>query len=288
MNKNEIRGLSSIVNLFNVFIFDIWGTIYDGQELFPETATVLEKLKAHGKKVIFLSNSPQLPSIVAQRLAFLGITKLYYDFIVTSGGETNQQLIKSDWKEISAFKGLVFETGPNRFPDTLPKDGFSIAPTIHEADWILNAGPDSPADKLTDYQHLLKIAAKKHLPMLCANPDKTVFYGSEKHLCAGSIAEYYESLGGYNLSIGKPYSAVFERCINMATNIKKEKTLMIGDNLETDILGANNIGIQSLFVASGIHKLTNKSANNIYHDHLWAAQKKFSANPTYVISNLKW
>jgi HAD superfamily hydrolase (TIGR01459 family) len=288
MNTNEIRGVSSIVTLFNVFIFDIWGTIYDGHELFPETAIVLEKLKNHGKQIIFLSNSPQLPSIVAQRLAFLGITKPHYDFIVTSGGETNQQLIKRDWKEISAFKGSVFETGPNRFPDTLPKDEFPIAPSIYKANWILNAGPDSPSDKLTDYKHLLEIAAKRNLPMLCANPDKIVFHGSEKHLCAGGIAEYYESLGGYNLSIGKPYPAVFERCINMAIDIQKKETVMIGDNLETDILGANNIGLQSLFIASGVHKLTNKSENNIYHDRLRALQKKIGASPTYVIPNLRW
>ena len=121
-----------------------------------------------------------------------------------------------------------------------------------------------------------------------ANPDKIVFRGSEQHLRAGGIAEYYESLGGYNLSIGKPYPAVFERCINMATNIQKKETVMIGDNLETGILGANNIGLQSLFVASGVHKLTNKSENNIYHDRLRASQKKFGANPTYVVPNLRW
>jgi HAD superfamily hydrolase (TIGR01459 family) len=288
MSTNEIRGLRSLVNLFNVFIFDIWGTIYDGHKLFPETATVLEKLKKHDKKIIFLSNSPQLPIIVAKRLALLGVIKPHYDFIITSGGETNQQLIKSDWKEISVFKGSVFETGPNRFPDTLPKDKFPIAPSIYEADWVLNAGPDSPSDTLINYKNVLEIAKKRNLPMLCANPDKIVFHGSEKHLCAGGIAEYYESIGGYSLSIGKPYPAVFERCINMATNIKKQEAVMIGDNLETDILGANNIGLQSLFVASGVHKLTNKSENNIYHARLRVSQKKFGANPTYIIPNLRW
>ena len=33
-----------------------------------------------------------------------------------------------------------------------------------------------------------------------------------------------------------------------------QKTLVIGDNLKTDIKGANNMKLDSLFITSGVHK----------------------------------
>ena len=35
---------------------------------------------------------------------------------------------------------------------------------------------------------------------------------------------------------------------------KNEKVLAIGDNLRTDIKGANNLNIDNLFIYSGVHR----------------------------------
>ena len=92
MIVKEISGLSTISESYEIFILDLWGTIYDGQALFPEIKTLLEQLKERDKTIIFLSNSPQLPKVVYQRLERLGLSTLHYDHLVTSGGETNWQL----------------------------------------------------------------------------------------------------------------------------------------------------------------------------------------------------
>ena len=196
MITKEISGLRAISENYEIFILDLWGTIYDGQALFPGIKALLEQLKKRDKKVIFLSNSPQLPEVVHQRLGRLGLSTLHYDHLVTSGGEANSQLISMESKEFSAFNGKVFEIGPNRFPNTLPKEKFVTAENLSEAEWILNAGPDSEDNQLSDYKELLAMAQKRNLPMLCSNPDKIVFHGKEKHLCAGGIAEYYQTIGG--------------------------------------------------------------------------------------------
>ena len=44
---------------------------------------------------------------------------------------------------------------------------------------------------------------------------------------------------------------------------KKEKVLAIGDNLRTDIKGANNLGIDSLFIYHGVHRDEIKNENDI-------------------------
>ena len=124
--------------------------------------------------------------------------------------------------------------------------------------------------------------------MLCANPDKMVFHGKEKHLCAGAIAEYYQTIGGRVIFVGKPYPKVFERCMDIATPDKKNKTIMIGDNLETDILGANNFGIHSMLIASGVHELVDLNKGTILHGELIELQKVFKVEANYVMSLLRW
>ena len=288
MITKEISGLRAISENYEIFILDLWGTIYDGRALFPGIKALLEQLRKRDKKVIFLSNSPQLPEVVHQRLGRLGLSTSHYNHLVTSGGEANSQLISMEPKEFSVFKGTVFEIGPNRFPDTLPKGEFINAENLSQAEWILNAGPDSEDNQLSDYNELLTMAQKRKLPMLCANPDKIVFHGKEKHLCAGGIAEYYQSIGGHVIFVGKPYPKVFERCMDFATSEEKTKTIMIGDNLETDILGANNFSIHSMLIASGVHELVNPNKGGILQGELNELQKKLKVDANYVMTSLRW
>lgn len=288
MITKEISGLRAISENYEIFILDLWGTIYDGRALFPGIKALLEQLRKRDKKVIFLSNSPQLPEVVHQRLGRLGLSTSHYNHLVTSGGEANSQLISMEPKEFSVFKGTVFEIGPNRFPDTLPKEKFINAENLSQAEWILNAGPDSEDNQLSDYKELLTMAQKRNLPMLCANPDKIVFHGKEKHLCAGGIAEYYQSIGGHVIFVGKPYPKVFERCMDFATPETKNKTIMIGDNLETDILGANNFGIHSMLIASGVHELVTPHKGGILKGELNELQKNLKVDANYVMPFLRW
>lgn len=70
-----------------------------------------------------------------------------------------------------------------------------------------------------------------------------------KEFCAGKIAEIYSSLGGEVIFFGKPYKEVYNLILK-----KDEKNLIIGDNLNTDIKGANNLNLDSLFITNGVHK----------------------------------
>jgi HAD superfamily hydrolase (TIGR01459 family) len=282
-----ITGLASVADRYEGFVFDVWGTVYNGEQVFPGVLDVLRRLHTLGKPVLFLSNSPQLPATVVTRLEKIGIDTTLYDDIVTSGGETNHQLLTMHGQEIERFKGRVYQTGPDRFPDTLPRDHYVRAKTIADADWILNAGPNHPPEQLSDYEGLLKEAAARDLPMLCANPDRSVFQGTERHICAGALAELYITLGGHVHHIGKPYGAVFQRCREMLKIETPEKLLMVGDNLETDVLGANRAGLASLLIASGVHELVDLEGV-INLSRINDLQIETSARADHVIANLRW
>ena len=85
--------------------------------------------------------------------------------------------------------------------------------------------------------------------MICTNPDLIVYRGARREYCAGSLAAVFEALGGKVVYFGKPYPEIYKFCIK-----KNESILVVGDNIRTDIRGANNMKFDSLLVTGGIHK----------------------------------
>jgi HAD superfamily hydrolase (TIGR01459 family) len=113
--------------------------------------------------------------------------------------------------------------------------------------------------------------------MICTNPDLIVDRGSEREFCAGSIAKIFEELGGEVDYFGKPYPLVYKQ----TQIVENKKILCIGDNLNTDIKGANIQNFNSLFISNGIHK--NEKKNNLNN-----LLESYNVKVDYVQSKLKW
>ena len=96
------------------------------------------------------------------------------------------------------------------------------------------------------------------LPFICANPDLVVDVGDKRYLCAGSIAAEYERRGGSVFWAGKPhpsaYAKAFERAGELrGAEVERARVLAIGDAVRTDLAAAQGMGVDALFIASGIH-----------------------------------
>ena len=87
--------------------------------------------------------------------------------------------------------------------------------------------------------------------------------------------------------VGKPYPAVFERCKSLSGKMDASRYLMIGDNLETDIRGANSIEFSSLLLGTGVHKITDKSGCNLDLSAIQSCQNKLSSFADYVMTRLR-
>ena len=83
-------------------------------------------------------------------------------------------------------------------------------------------------------------------------------------LCAGSVAMVFEKLGGEVIYFGKPYPEVY----NQSVDNKNKKILAIGDNLNTDIKGANLLNYDCMIITNGIHKDEIKKAGGKYNPNL--------------------
>ena len=84
---------------------------------------------------------------------------------------------------------------------------------------------------------------------MCTNPDLIVDRGDVREFCAGSVAKIFEEIGGKVIYFGKPYPPVY----NLSANINGKNVLCIGDNMNTDIKGANIQNFDNLLITSGIH-----------------------------------
>ena len=93
------------------------------------------------------------------------------------------------------------------------------------------------------------------MPLICANPDLKAHEKQydEAVIRQGSVAGFYEGLGGDVEYFGKPYPQIFDFALQ-DVYVSDERILMVGDTLETDILGGNSYGIKTALAMTGIAK----------------------------------
>jgi 4-nitrophenyl phosphatase len=74
--------------------------------------------------------------------------------------------------------------------------------------------------------------------------------------------------------IGKPQTAIFETALKRF-NERPENALMVGDRLETDILGASRLGIQTVAVLTGVTSQEEITNHEIKPDHIFDSISDF-------------
>ncbi len=258
MKIKKLDHLSKIYHRYDAFIIDLWGVMHNGIVLSPSAVEAVNKLQDNNKKIIFLTNAPRPVKKVTEFLRKLKMEEKLLKNVFSSGEAAMNSL-----KE-NKFGKSFFHLGPQR-DDSLFFNIRENKTSIEECDFILCTGMfDEKEEDLIFYEKLLKNFTKKKL--VCTNPDITVHRGGEEEYCAGKIAEIFEKLGGDVIYFGKPHKEVYLSCID-----KKKKTLVIGDNLKTDIKGANNMKLDSIFITNGIHKskkiINEKNAQELIDEH---------------------
>ena len=266
----NLNHLSEIFNNYDTYIIDLWGVMHNGISLNSKAIEVVENLNKNLKKIVFLSNAPRPSSQVKEFLKKMKMDEKFLSKVITSG-EAAMHAINQD-----KFGRKFYHLGPLR-DNSIFKKVEKNKTTLDKCDFILCTGLfDDQEEDLNYYKTLLKDYAAKKL--ICTNPDLVVHRGNIEELCAGSVAKIFESLGGKVIYYGKPHKEIYEMCFN-----QEEKVLAIGDNLRTDIKGANNLNIDSLFIYNGVHR--NEFNKNKDFSSLL---KKYKVRTNYLQEELKW
>ena len=253
-DPQKLKGISEISDKFDVYFIDLWGVIHNGVQCYPEALKVLEKLKEQNKKIVLISNAPRPAAVVKVFLETIGLKSSCYDFLVTSGDITREYI------SLNSSKKNFYHLGPTRDID-LFKDLNVTLTSKEECEEIICTGlVSAEEEKLQDYKTLLDFFLNKKIPLICANPDEVVARGEKIVFCAGALANQYKQEGGVVRYFGKPYSEIYSfalKKIRAHKDFKDKKeinTLVIGDNIKTDIKGANLSNLDSVLILNGIYK----------------------------------
>jgi HAD superfamily hydrolase (TIGR01459 family) len=276
----ELNHLSEIFNRYDTFVIDLWGVVHDGVNLNMRAIEAIDKLKKNSKKIVFLSNAPRPSSKVIDFLLKMKMDKKYLTNVITSGEAAMHAINKKK------FGKTFFHLGPPRDSSIFEKVKNNLV-TIDNCDFILCTGlfdeddpdlnkPQLHENDLNYYKNfLIKHISKK---LVCTNPDLTVHRGNKVEYCAGYIAKIFEDLGGKVIYYGKPHKEIYEMCFN-----SNEKVLAIGDNLRTDIRGANNLNKDCLFISDGVHR--DEFKNNLDLEKLLT---RYEVKINYFQKELQW
>jgi HAD superfamily hydrolase (TIGR01459 family) len=277
----SFSALEDIAERYAAVIMDVWGVLHDGETLYPGVGAGLRFLREKGVAVVLLSNAPRRSEAVKSMLDQMGLGRDLYRDAVTSG-EVARFLLSEGKLSTSGMKYALL--GPSRDGDVcegLP--GFKRVSSYAEADFAVVTGYDDAMKGHDDVLPVLERLLAAETSVICANPDKRVVrMDGQAELCAGTIVETYRRMGGEACEIGKPFSEVYKYVMgHYLQDTPKHRIACIGDNMDTDIRGAEDFGLDAYLVASGMH------AAEIAEAGIEAFLKRFCAVPTGVMEGMR-
>jgi HAD superfamily hydrolase (TIGR01459 family) len=279
-----IDSLSDISARYQAIFCDVWGVVHNGVTPFEDGVAALIKARKAGLKVVLVTNAPRPFQSVVDQLNEIGVDPLAYDGIVTSGDVTRALIEKANPKilHIGSEKEAVLFGGLK----------VQLVAEADAATVIVTGLNNDDVETPDDYAPLLARLKARNIPMICANPDITVHRGDRLTWCGGALAMEYAKLGGQTSIAGKPHHLIYDAAHKMANKLTgkallKSDIVAIGDGLFTDIKGANDYGVDALYVAAGVH-VHEYAANNVIDEgkmQAFVAGHGFS--PIASVSRLK-
>ncbi len=232
-----------------LFLFDMDGTLYLGDEVFDGAVDLMEDLPNLGKKYIYLTNnSSRAGTDYITRLRRLGFP-CEAENVFTSGMATGMYLNQN-------YPGAtVYLAGTKAFYNELKSYGVNLVndenghTDAFDADIVVQGFDiELVYEKLDKACHFLRRGAK----FIAANPDWVCPMPAGEVLpdCGSICALLTASSGVKPEYIGKPNRNMID-VISKMTGIPNEKICAVGDRLYTDIAVAQNAGSVSVLVMSG-------------------------------------
>jgi len=235
------------IDRYRALFMDMDGVIYLDREPIPDAVEFVSSARAAGKRLLFLTNNSRLTRRqYREKLGGMGI-EVEEEEILTSAAATADFLMENyDMEGKSAYfiggQGLEEELGRTGLALLGGEEG-------RRADFVV-VGWDT---ELTyDKLRIACLALHAGAVFVGTNADATFPAPDGLWPGAGSILAALEKAAGREaLVVGKPNPYMMEMALSRAGS-RADATLMIGDRLETDVLGGWRAGLDTCLVLTGV------------------------------------
>ena len=285
-----IQSVAKIADAYDAFIIDQWGVLHDGVNPYPFAIPTLQALATRGKRVLLLTNTAKSGEENATIVHEMGFDRSLFERVISAGDDARQAIFTSP-------DPFYRQLGSRCLPLSRPVDrrlaegpGVTLVEDVSQADWLFLLSSEPPEFSLDTWKPVLESALKRKLPMVCGNPDFFRVCPDGRVVEApGQIARYYQEAGGSVRIHGKPKKSIYDSALTHF-RLSPSQILAVGDSIPHDIAGAATCDIDSLLIASGVHKndITQRHTTGIDAATVESVCKPFGVLPKYVTRQFDW
>jgi HAD superfamily hydrolase (TIGR01450 family) len=253
----------------DLVLADLDGVVYKGPNAIPHAVESLNGVSERARVGYITNNAARTDASVAAHLNELGLHVQPSD-VVTSP----QAAVRLLAQHVPAGSRILV-VGGDGLVDEVEKAGFTVTRSADDepAAVIQGFAPDVGWVHLAEAAFALQDRTEDERPWVATNTDWTIPVA--RGIAPGNgtlVSAVHTAIGRLPLVAGKPEIAIFDEAV---ARFGAAKPLFIGDRLDTDILGANRAGIDSVLVLTGIDRAK----------QLLAADA--DSRPTYILEDLR-
>lgn len=243
------------------FLIDLDGTVFKGKEPIAEAVQFVNELKKRDLPYLFVTNnSTKRPEEVASFLNEM-------DVPATKENVFTSSMATASYISERTKRARIYVIGEEGLLSTLLDEGHHI---VEENPEYVVVG----LDRQVTYEKLAKAAhfVRNGATFIATNSDKRLPMENGFIPGNGTLVSVVATTSEVEPTfIGKPESIIIEQALEVI-GTAKEKTIMIGDNYDTDILAGIGTGLDTAIVYTGV---TRKEQ-----------VKTYDKKPTYELDSL--
>jgi len=243
--SEPISCFADLADRFDVFLLDAFGVLNIGDTAIPSALDQVAQLKAAGKRVMVLTNGATYPTAAAQAK----YRKFGFDFDINDVVSSRDALAVWISRQTLGLLGVM--AGPEASFGDLSGSTILLGKNRNDYDRVSGFLAMSTIGWENDQNALLLASLKeKPRPLLVGNPDIVAPRETGLTLEPGYFAHKIASETGIVPKFfGKPFGNVFDLAFSRLDKPNKDRVLMVGDTLHTDVLGGAAYGIKTALVS---------------------------------------
>jgi HAD superfamily hydrolase (TIGR01450 family) len=251
------QNFKDIVDQYKVIFFDSFGVIKNYRGLVPGMDKTFEYLEKENKKYYIVTNdASRSPVQLAEGFHKIGLPTIKHSHIVSSG------MLAKEYLDLKVHDGIVAYLGTTNSAHYIETSGLHTIPVsdindnnIEQVNALVLLD-DEGFNWYNDLNKVVNLLRRRNIPTIVANTDLAYpLSTTDVAIAIGGIADMIENIVGKKfIRFGKPDSQTFMFAYDLVRDkmpVNKKDILMVGDTLQTDILGGNKFGLDTVLVFTG-------------------------------------